>query len=60
MNDMERKEVEQLQQQIVGLSPGQVETLRAWVISCYDVRGKWIAHNYDDVKGFAFLNKHKK
>ena len=60
MNDIERKQVEKVQQDIVNLSPGQIEVLRAWVISSYDVRGNWLAHNYDDVPGFGFLNKHKR
>lgn len=60
MNDIERKQVEKVQQDIVNLSPGQIEVLRAWMIASYDVRGQWIAHNYDDVKGFEFLKKHGK
>ena len=57
MNKTEIAEIERLQAQIVALSPGQIEVLRAWIISCYDVRGAWMAHNYDDVRGFDFLKK---
>lgn len=39
MNKHELVQVEKLEEQIVALSPGQIEVLRTWIISCYDVRG---------------------
>lgn len=57
MNKDEIAQVGRLQERIDKLSPGQREVLRAWIMSCYDVRGNWIANNYDDVKGFDFLKK---
>lgn len=47
MNDIESKQLERLQEQIVGLSPGQIEVLRAWIISSYDVRGNWEQYAMD-------------
>lgn len=59
MNKHEIEQVEKRQEQIVALSPGQIEVLRSWIIGSYDVRGNWAAHNYNDVKGFEFLKKRK-
>lgn len=56
MNRSEIIQVEQLQEQIDKLSPGQREALRAWIIAPYDVRGNWVKYT-EDVPGFDFLSR---
>lgn len=39
---------ESRQRGIDGMTPGQREVLRAWVVTSYDVRGNWVRYNPED------------
>ena len=59
---MEKKyqeQVERLMGEIVALTDGQREVLRSWILTNYDVRGKWVRRYTEPVKGFEFLDKRK-
>lgn len=60
MNKAEMSKSKSCRNKLCPLRPAKLKYYRAWIIGSYDVRGTWVAHNYDELPGFEFLKKRGK